>query len=284
MVRRSVLFTPGDRPEMLQKAPRSGADVVVFDLEDAVSPARKDEAREAVREVLAADDFDPDCEVCVRINATSDRIEDDLEGLFAGRTSLRLDSLMLPKASGAADVHDLVSALESNGVFLPVIPLVESAAGVLAAPEIAAVPATDALAFGAEDLSADVGATVSKDGSELEYARQRVVLAAAAHDCPAIDTLVTAFEDEKRLREDVRRSVRLGYDGKLAIHPAQIDPINEAFTPDDEELEWARRVLEAKREADAEGRGVFEVDGEMIDAPLVAQAERLLERAEATDR
>ncbi|SFB75980.1 citrate lyase subunit beta / citryl-CoA lyase [Halobiforma haloterrestris] len=284
MVRRSVLFTPGDRPEMLRKAPGAGADVIVFDLEDAVAPARKDEAREAVRDVLADPEFDPDCEVCVRVNATLDAIEDDLEALFADGTELTIDSVMLPKADSAEDVDRLESVLEGHGVSLPVLALIESAAGVLTASEIAAHPATDAVAFGAEDLSADVGATVSEDRSELSCARQRVVLAAAAHDCTAIDTLVTDFQDEQRLREDARRSVRLGYDGKLAIHPVQVDPINEAFTPDESDLEWAERVLEAKREADAEGRGVFEVDGEMIDAPLIAQAERIVARAEAAER
>ncbi|MFC6767191.1 HpcH/HpaI aldolase/citrate lyase family protein, partial [Natrinema soli] len=135
----------------------------------------------------------------------------------------------------------------------------------------------------AEDLAADIGATRSAEGLEVLYARERVVLAAAANDCTAIDTLVTDFENEEQLREDADRSVRLGYDGKLAIHPAQIGPINEAFTPSAEEREWADRVFEAKREADAEGRGVFAVDGEMIDAPLIARAERIRNRAEAAE-
>ena len=265
---------------MCRKAPESGADVVVFDLEDAVSPARKDEAREAVRSVLADPEFNPDCEVCVRVNASRDAFAADLEGVLGAdaASGARIDSVMLPKADSAEDVWSLADELEARDASLPVLALIESAAGVLAAPDIAAVPATDALAFGAEDLSADIGATRTEEGTEVLYARQRVVLAAAAHDCEALDTLVTDFGDEKRLREDADRSVRLGYDGKLAIHPAQIGPINEAFTPTDEELEWAEAVLEAKREADAEGRGVFEVDGEMIDAPLIAQADRIRDR------
>ncbi|TYL40534.1 CoA ester lyase [Natronococcus pandeyae] len=284
MVRRSVLFTPGDRPEMLRKAPDSDADVIVFDLEDAVSPQRKDEALETVREVLEDPDFDPDCEVCVRVNADRSAIDRDLEGLCGGAERLRLDSVMLPKAATATDVRKLADSLEAHDRPVPVLALIESAAGVLAAPEIAAVPATDALVFGAEDLSADVGATRTEEGTEILYARERVVLAAAAHDCAAIDTLVTDFGDEERLREDTAFAIELGYDGKLAIHPAQVGPINEAFTPADEEVEWAESVLEGKREADAEGRGVFEVDGEMIDAPLIAQAERILARADAANR
>ncbi|ELY60685.1 HpcH/HpaI aldolase/citrate lyase family protein [Natronolimnohabitans innermongolicus] len=293
MVRRSVLFTPGDRPEMLRKAPDSGADVIVFDLEDAVAPARKTEAREAVREVLADPAFDPACEVCVRVNAADSMRRDDLGTILDPEVvgsdggerddGFRLDSVMLPKVDAADDVRDLADDLATYDVSLPVFALIESAAGVLAAPEIAAARATDALAFGAEDLSADIGATRTAEGTEVLYARERVVIAAGAEDCDAIDTLVTDFENEQQLREDAAFSVQLGYDGKLAIHPAQIGPINAAFTPTAEEREWATRVLEAKREADAEGRGVFQVDGEMIDAPLIARAERIEKRAAASD-
>ena len=287
MVRRSVLFTPGDRPEMLRKAPDAGADVIVFDLEDGVAPQRKPEARESVRDVIADPTFDPDCEVCVRVNATESDAAADLETVLDPAATdgdgRRLDSVMLPKAASAADVRTLEDELAKYDVSAPILALIESAAGVLAAPEIAAARATDALVFGAEDLSADIGATRTAEGTEVLYARERVVIAAAANDCAAIDTLVTDFEDDRQLREDADRSVRLGYDGKLAIHPAQVDPINEAFTPTAEEIEWARRVLEAEREADAEGRGVFEVDGEMVDAPLVAQAERVRARADAAN-
>jgi citrate lyase subunit beta / citryl-CoA lyase len=281
MARRSVLFTPGDRPEMLRKAPDAGADVLVFDMEDAVSPCRKDRAREAVRTVLADPEFDPTCEVCVRVNAALSAIEQDLDRLLGTDTAPRVDSIMLPKVSAAADVDEVADVLDSYGRSIPVLALIESAAGVLAAPEIAAAPATDALVFGAEDLSADLGATRTNAGTEVLYARERVVIAATAHRIDALDTLVTDFGDEARLREDASFSVQLGYDGKLAIHPAQVGPINETFSPDTDEVEWAETVQDAKREADAEGRGVFEVGGEMIDAPLIAQAERILERAEA---
>ncbi|APX95602.1 HpcH/HpaI aldolase/citrate lyase family protein [Natronorubrum daqingense] len=290
MARRSLLFTPGDRPEMLRKAPDAGADVIIFDLEDAVAPARKDEARDAVRDVLADPEFDPDCEVCVRVNASQSAYSDDLEAIFdesggadrdGAADGLRLDSLVLPKVESAADVRSLEDELGRIGDTVPVFALIENASGVLDAPEIAAVPATDALVFGAEDLSADIGASRTSEGTEVLYARERVVLAAAAKECLAIDTVVTDFGDERALRDDTEFALQLGYDGKLAIHPAQVDPINETFTPSDEEREWAERVLAAKREADAENRGVFEVDGEMIDAPLIAQARRIQERADA---
>ncbi|WP_433624176.1 HpcH/HpaI aldolase/citrate lyase family protein [Halomicrococcus sp. NG-SE-24] len=283
MPRRSVLFTPGDRPEMLRKAPDAGADVVVFDLEDAVAPGRKAEAREAVRAVLSDPEFDPDCEVCVRINPTGVAADDDLREVAVTDAAATLDSVMLPKTASADDVTTLARLLDEHDCDVPVLALVETAAGVLNAADIAAADATDALAFGAEDLSADVGATRTREGTEVLYAREHVVLAASAAGVDAIDTVYTDIEDVDGLREETAFAVELGYDGKMAIHPAQVDPINEAFTPSAERVEWAERVLEAKAEADAEDRGVFRVDGEMIDAPLVAQAERILEYARAAD-
>ncbi|MFC7215386.1 HpcH/HpaI aldolase/citrate lyase family protein [Saliphagus sp. GCM10025334] len=291
MTRRSVLFTPGDRPEMLRKAPTAGADVLVFDLEDAVSPARIAEARTIVREVLTDPDFDPDCEVCVRVNAAPDQARADLgavlgdgggdgDGDDADRNP-RLDTLMQPKVESATDVDRLASVLETYDASVPILALIETAAGVLNAPDVAAASATDALVFGAEDLSADIGATRTDEGLEVLYARERVVIAAAANGVDAIDTVYTDFGDQRGLIEETEFAIQLGYDGKMAIHPAQVGPINEAFTPEPVDVEWAEAVLEGKREADADGRGVFEVDGQMIDAPLIAQAERILERAEA---
>ncbi|KDE58996.1 citryl-CoA lyase [Halostagnicola sp. A56] len=281
MARRSVLFTPGDQADRLRKAPRFGADVIVFDLEDAITPSNKPTARETVATVLDDPDFDPDCEVCVRVNPGSTAVAADLEAIFgADHDDSAVDSLMLPKVASSEDVRSLVDRLDDRGATLPIFALVESAAGVLAAPEIASVSETTALAFGAEDLAADIGATRTTEGTEVLYARERVVLAAAAAGVDAIDTVFTDFEDEFGLREEATFAAQLGYDGKLAIHPAQVDPIAAAFAPTGEEVAWARDVLAAKRDADDDDRGVFEVDGEMIDAPLIAHAERILDRAD----
>jgi citrate lyase subunit beta/citryl-CoA lyase len=279
MARRSVLFSPGDQPSLMRKAPASGADVVVFDLEDAVVPDAKPEARTAVADTLTADDFDPDCEVWVRVNPTGIAADDDLDVVL--RDDPRLDGVMLPKVEAAADVETLAALLDERGADLPVVALVESAAGVLDAQSIAAAAATDALAFGAEDLSADIGATRTDEGTEVLYAREHVVLAASAAGVDAIDTIHADFEDEAGLSEETAFARQLGYDGKMAIHPAQVSVINDGFTPDPDRIEWAERVLAAKAQADEQGRGVFRVDGEMIDAPLIAQAERVLERARA---
>jgi len=279
MARRSVLFSPGDQPELLRKAPKSGADVVVFDLEDAVAPTAKAEAREAVSDVLGT--IDPDCEVCVRVNA-GEVAEDDVAALAAGTP--RLDSVMLPKTASAEDVETLAAGLGDHGLDAPVLALIESARGVQNADEVADAPATDALLFGAEDLAADLGATRTDEGTEVLYARERVVLAASAAGVDAIDTLWTDFEDTDGLRADTDRGIEMGYDGKMAIHPGQVGVINDAFTPSDDRIDWAEKVLAAREEAEDAGRGVFAVEGEMIDAPLIAQAERIVERAEAAGK
>ena len=290
MVRRSLLFSPGDRPELMRKAPGTGADVICFDLEDAVAPGRKDEARAAVREVLVDPDFDPDAEVCVRLTATAPAADlDALVGATASAVatsdgadpSLRLDAVMLPKVEDPERVERAAALCADCGLDPAVFALVETAGGVLSAASIAGADATDAVAFGAEDLAADLGATRTDEGTEVLYAREHVVLAASAADVDALDTVYTDFSDAEGLREETAFARTLGYDGKLAIHPSQVDPINEAFTPDADEIEWASRVLDARDEADREDRGVFAVGGEMIDAPLIARAERIVERAAA---
>ncbi|WP_435195265.1 HpcH/HpaI aldolase/citrate lyase family protein [Natronomonas sp. EA1] len=279
MARRSLLFSPGDKPELMRKAPGSNPDVVVYDLEDAVAPERKGEARAAVNEVLL--DTDPDCEVCVRVNADPVVAARDLDGVLEG--DAMPDSVMLPKAESEGDVETLSTLLDEREADIPVIALCESAAGVLHAEGIAAHSRTTALAFGAEDLSADIGATRTEAGTEVLYAREHVVLAAAAGNVDAIDTVFVDIEDTDRLREETAFALELGYAGKMAIHPAQVPVINDAFTPSEQRVEWAKRVLEAATEAEQEGVGVFRVDGEMIDAPLIAQAERVMERARAAE-
>lgn len=277
MGRRSLLFSPGDRPEMMRKAPTTGADVVVFDLEDAVAPARKDDARAAVAALLSDAGFDPDVEVAVRLNAGSTAAAD----VDALPSDGRLDAVMVPKASDAGDVTAVAEMLADRGLSVPVLALVETAAGVLSAREIAAALPTDALCFGAEDLTADLGATRTDEGTEVLYAREHVVLAARAAGVDVLDTVYTDFGDTGGLAEESAFAATLGFDGKAAIHPAQVSVINDAFTPDADAVAWAERVLAARDDADADDRGVFEVDGEMIDAPLVARAERILARAGA---
>jgi len=280
------MFSPGDRSELMRKAPAAGADTVVFDLEDAVAPGRKAEARAAVRDLLTDPTFDPDTEVCVRVTGTDAERDlaavtdsDGREGGDGVAGDVPFDAVMLPKAESGEAVDRLGERLRDHGCRVPVIALIETARGVLHAESIADAEPTDAVAFGAEDLSADLGATRTDEGTEVLYARETVATAAAAADVDAIDTVYTDFEDEAGLREETRFAATLGYDGKMAIHPAQVPVVNAAFTPDDEEIAWAERVLAARDAAATEERGVFEVDGEMIDAPLIARAERIRDRA-----
>ncbi|MGZ0745903.1 HpcH/HpaI aldolase/citrate lyase family protein [Haloparvum sp. AD34] len=282
MTRRSLLFSPGDEPELMRKAPGSGADVVCFDLEDAVAPTAKGEARAAVRDVLTDPAFDPDAEVCVRL--TGSEVAADLDALTAGGIGgeLRLDAVMLPKVESAKRVRDVRALCREHDLDPAVFALVETAAGILRAEDVAAADPTSALLFGAEDLAADVGATRTEEGTEVLHAREHVVLATAAAGVDAIDTVFTDFSDAEGLADDAAFAVELGYDGKMAIHPTQVGPINDAFTPEPERVEWAERVLDAREAASGdEEKAVFEVDGEMIDAPLIAQAEQVIARAEA---
>lgn len=273
MGRRSVLFSPGDQPEMLMKATETAADVVVFDLEDAVAPERRPAARDAIVDHLAAVGQHAAAELCVRINPPPVG-SDDLEALSSG--AFLPDAIMLPKVTTAADIvaaaEDMRAHLDAT---VPVYALLERAESIEAAVEIACAEPTTALVFGAEDLSADIGATAGTDLSELSYARQRVVLAARIGGVDPIDTVFTDVQDHDGLREQTARAHRLGYVGKLVIHPAQIDPVHEAFRPSDAELRWARRVIE---HAPPDG-GVYTVEGEMIDAPIRARAERILRQA-----
>ncbi|MFB6221529.1 MAG: CoA ester lyase [Halolamina sp.] len=280
MARRSLLFSPGDRPELMRKAPGTDADVVCFDLEDAVAPGEKDTGREAVHDLLSDPSFDPDCEVTVRVSAEGAAADIDA---VLGDGDVRLDAVMVPKVAEAEDVTWIADLLEEHDRDLPVFALVETAQGVLNAADIAAAPATDALVFGAEDLAADLGATRTEEGTEILHARQQVVLAASAAGIDAIDTVHTDYGDEEGLRRETAFASELGYDGKMAIHPTQVSVINEAFTPDPERVEWAEKVIAARDEAAAEGRGVFSVEGEMVDAPLIAQAERVLDLAAAAE-
>jgi len=277
MARRSVLFSPGDRESMLRSAGDSDADCLVFDLEDAVAPDAKVAARDTVRSVLADPGFDPAAEVCVRVNPSGIAMDEDL-GVLARADSVRLDSVMLPKTAGPEDVDILAGLLAEHDLKVPILALLETAHGILHAESIAGSEPVDGVVFGAEDLAADIGATRTREGREVSYARQHVVLAAAAHGVSAIDTVFTEYTDHDGLRAKTVEARELGYDGKLAIHPDQVGVINDAFTPDPADVEWAKRVLEIREQTD---RAVFEVDGEMIDAPLVTQAERILERARA---
>ncbi len=265
---------------MMEKAVETEADAVIFDLEDAVAPDAKIGARGTVREMLDSLD-DPTPDVTVRINPYDRTGPEDVESVV-GEVDSPPESVLLPKAESPETVDALAEDLDDLASEpIGVVPLIETAAGVVAAEEIAEAGGVDGVAFGDQDFTADVGATVTDDKTESLYARERIVVAAAAAGVDAFDTVYTDIRDLDGLREQAEFVVELGFDGKLAIHPDQVPVIHEAFTPTADQLGWAETVLAGQERATEEGTGAFTVDGQMIDPPLVERARTLVERAEA---
>jgi citrate lyase subunit beta/citryl-CoA lyase len=284
---RSMLFVPGDRPERFAKAAGSGADAVILDLEDAVTPATRPQARRHVAESLSRGTRA--VPAWVRINAvdSGDALTD-----LASVVPARPDGVVLPKARTVEDLWRLdhwLEALEAaHGLTVGSIPVValvtETAHTVLNAAGFASPPQrVVAYTWGAEDLAADVGATANrKADGEFEdlyrFARSACLLMAAAAGVEAIDTTDVEFRDVAAVERRARASRRDGFTGKLAIHPAQVAPIHAAFTPTPEEIAWARRVVEAL--AQPSSAGAVAIDGKMVDRPHLKQAERILSTAQ----
>ncbi len=274
---RSLLFVPGDRPDQMQKALAAGADALILDLEDSVAPQRKPVARQHVAEFLAARAAPP--AVFVRVNPLSSGLTDqDLAAIASGS----LDGVVLPKAEGAQSIQDLDARMRASSVrSCKILPIAtETPLGVFRLHEFAAV--ADRLAgvtWGAEDLSAAVGAASARDEqgrftSPYEITRALALFAAHAADAPAIETVYPAFRDGDGLLHYASRGARDGFTGMMAIHPSQVPIINAAFTPSAQAVDWARRVVEAFDTCpDA---GVLSLDGAMIDAPHLKQARRIL--------
>ncbi|MGN6761898.1 MAG: HpcH/HpaI aldolase/citrate lyase family protein [Leifsonia sp.] len=260
----ALLFCPADRPERFPKA-LERADAVILDLEDAVDPARRPLAREA----LVASDLDPG-RVIVRVNpASSTEHEVDLSALAA--TPYR--TVMLPKAERLADLAELRA--------YDVIALCETAAGVLAASELAQAPGVMALMWGAEDLIASLGGTSSRraDGGYREvarYARSAVLIAAGAAGIAAIDTVHLDIADREGLAAEAEDAAAVGFAATACIHPGQVETIRAAYRPDSSEVEAARALLAAAEEA---GGGVFRYEGRMVDGPVLAHARAVLRRS-----
>lgn len=262
---RSLLFAPAAEEHKLRKAFAAGADAVIADLEDGTAPAEKEDARATVETVFA--DAGADCARIVRLNAAGTQ-------WFAGDVELvarlEVDFLMLPKATPEA-----VAALGSAGP--PVLAIVETAAGLRLAYETGSADRVAALVLGTHDLGAELRTTARPDGLEILYARSKLVTdSAAAGLRPPFDTVYLDIRDSESLEREAVLARSLGFGGKLCIHPAQVEPVNRVFTPSEAELEWARRVLEAYREALRDGLGAVALDGKLVDMPIVRQAERLL--------
>jgi citrate lyase subunit beta/citryl-CoA lyase len=269
MYRRSYLFVPGDRPDRFDKARQSGADAVIIDLEDAVESARKDVAREAVASWLS-----PTRPVYVRINSTDTPwFERDLE--VVGSPGVL--GVVLPKAEQPEQVAQVAAHLTGEG---RVMPLVETALSVWHVGALAQAPRVERLAFGSVDFQLDTG--ISGEYEELLYARSRLVLASrVASILPPVDGVTLALDDQARLRDDVTRARRLGFGGKLCVHPKQVETINQGFAPTETERAWARRILEA---VEVSGEGAFRLHGVLIDRPVIERARAILAQAEERGR
>lgn len=275
-LRRSMLFIPGNNPGMLQNGGVFGADSVILDLEDAVAPGEKDAARLLVAHALLNVDFGHS-ETVVRINTLDTFGREDIKAIVPCEPDL----LLVPKVETSQDIEKVmamvIEAEKPGQKKVNLVALLETPRGIAEAYSIAqADERVVALALGAEDYTAALGANRTKQGTEIFTARTLVVNAAAAAGVQSIDTPYTDANDEQGLLEDTQTAKQLGFKGKLSINPRQIDVIHEVFNPTDHDIEWAERVVEAIRWAEAEGSGVASLNGKMVDAPVVNRAERIL--------
>lgn len=283
---RTMLFVPGNNPGMLANAGSLGADMVIFDLEDAVAQTEKDTARILVRNTLTY--LKPkNTQVVVRVNALDTPFwQLDMAVAVQGGA----DFILLPKCSLPKDVHTAVAAIEeeeakraSPGPEIRLIALVELSAGIEGAVALAACHSRLAgMQLGAEDLTAELGAKRTAKGDEILYARSRLIMACKSVGIKALDTPFPFVTDLEGLEKDAALSAQLGFDGKTVISPHHVAAVNSAFTPSAEQIRWADRVLAAARRAKEEGKGAVSLDGMMIDLPIIKRAERILSRAAST--
>ena len=284
-MRRSMLFLPGNNPNMLINGNCLGSDAIIFDLEDAVAPDQKDAARILVRNTMKYMDF-RGCELIVRINSIDTPYwKQDIDEILPYQPGL----ILLPKTCSAADVLEADAymtqveeklGMEKNTVGL--MPLIETALGVENAFAIAsATKRVKALFLGAEDLTADLQCKRTKESREIEYARTRLVVAARAAGVDVYDTPFTDVNDDEGIQVDAALAKALGFTGKASISPRHVEVINAVFSPTQKEVDYAYEVLEAIALAKEQGKGAISLYGKMIDAPIVNRAKQTIAMAEA---
>ena len=279
-MRRSLLFIPSNNPAMLQNADIFGADSVIFDLEDAVNITEKDNARNLLFYYLNAHKNQP-IEVVVRINGLDTKYyQEDLEKIVSDN----IDTIMLPKATieYVNELDKLLTEIENRKQMskkIKVLPIIELAISVLQVDTIASLNRVDGILLGAEDLTSDMEVVRTKKGTEIEYPRAKVAMACKAYKIDAIDTPFTDVNDNLGLKDDALHAMQLGMNCKAAIHPNQLDTINEVFMPSQTQIIWASRVMKANEDANAKGLGVFSLDGKMVDKPVLDRARKILAKA-----
>ena len=282
---RSLIFVPGNRRDMLEKARDFDADAIVADLEDSVPPAEKENARGVVRD-MAPTLSGRGQKVLVRLNSLDTGLtHDELAALIGPH----LYGISIGKVESTWDIKEcdrIASALEKGAGLDPghlkIVPWIENSRAVMRVYDIAiASPRVVGLAFGAEDYTDDMDIQRTDEGDEVYFPRATVALAARAAGVAALDSPFVRFRDQDGLKREIEVALKLGFKGKFAIHPAQLDTINTMFSPRPEDVEYARRVMEAWDQAEAEGRGSTSLDGRMIDVPVVKRARSLLAMADA---
>jgi len=285
--RRALLYVPGDDRHKIEKALTLGVDCICLDMEDGVAVSHKVDARRTITGALQ-ELFFGKSEKLVRINPVGSGLErDDIEAVLP----FHPDGIVVPKVEEVSQLNWVARFLEAVELehSWPVNSLrlligIESPRAILNIREVAAHKRLDGLIFGGEDFAAAIGATRTKSAGELAYARQTVLTAAAAFGLQSVDLVNIDFKDVHSLREEAETGARLGFTGKQIIHPAQVEPVQSAFTPDDQAIAAARRLVEAFALSEKAGKGAFAVDGRMVDRPLVMQARKVLERAAAAGK
>ena len=284
-MRRSMLFIPGNTPNLLMNGDVLGADSLILDLEDAVSPAEKDSARILVRNALKSLEY-KGCEIIIRINPVDTEYwMKDLDEVIPLKPAM----IMPPKVNGPQDVKtvsEYIAKIEEKCGFekntVKLIPLIETAMGVENAFQIACSDERVAAMFlGGEDLTADLRCKRTKEGREIFYARSRMVCAARAAGVDVYDTPFTDVDDIDGLYVDAQFAKSLGFSGKASISPRHVEGINEVFSPTQAEIDYAHEVMEAIRIGKEQGKGVVSLRGKMIDKPVVMRAEQIIEMEKA---
>jgi len=279
---------PGDDRRKIEKAATLGVDSICMDLEDGTALTRKVEARSVIAQALHELDFGAS-ERCIRINGVGSGLEkDDLDAALDARP----DAIIVPKVeepghvawvSDQIDSYEFSHQMPRGGIRMLIV--VETARGILNLAQLAGADRRlEAVIFGGEDFAASIGATRTQGAVELLYARQAVVTTCAAFDLQSIDIVTIDFKDTEALRREAQFGAMLGFSGKQIIHPAQVEPVQAAFTPSDQAIAYARRLVEAFEANQQAGRGAFALDGRMIDMPLLRNAQKVLERARAAGK
>ncbi|SHM65939.1 citrate lyase subunit beta / citryl-CoA lyase [Pseudomonas asturiensis] len=270
----SYLFVPGNRPERFSKAVEAGPDAIILDLEDAVHPDSKAAARAAI---WAWQESTPQvsCERYIRLNSVSSTLfRQDLTWLGDMRYPERCNGIFLPKAECPETLTQVIERLLERQPQLKIVAIIETAKGLQQVDAIASIPGLARLAFGSLDFSLDIDCSQTPEA--FLFARNRIVLASRTADLPApIDGVTPAISDQAVVSKDSQYARSLGFGAKLCIHPSQLASVQRAFLPDSRQLAWADRVMRAV----ASGSHAVQVDGEMVDLPLIERAQRLLDVA-----